>query len=257
MVSPLWCPMYFQFEYFAFKVTIPSMTAWKTIHFYGDFSMNAYPDFIADPGCCICRELRKGRSPLDFQRKTGLPNRILAETENFAAFPSLSPIVVGHILLVPKHHISSIAQLHAAFHTEFKTFISTLLRRISARLEPPIVLEHGIGNGKIGGCGISHAHLHLLPLSPSVAARVNSQISRSFLFSQLQLAQLADGTHNDDSYLLFGLKPEELSVAFQENVPSQYFRKIIATQLGLERWDWREKFGWDDIRTTYDVLAAS
>ena len=218
--------------------------------------MKAHPDVIADRACCICREIHKGRTPLDFERNTGLTNRILAETENFAAFPSLSPIVVGHVLLVPKHHITSMAQLQKGFHTEFKTFVRRLLTLISARFEPPTVLEHGVGKSKTGGCGINHAHLHLLPLSPAVAARVNSQISRRFVFSRIHLARLADGTHNDNSYLLFGLKPEEVSVAFQENVPSQYLRRLIATELRLPRWDWREKFGWEDFKRTYEVLVG-
>lgn len=218
--------------------------------------MSAHTDSSNYQFCCICQELQTKRTPPFIEQNAGLNNRIFAETDNFAALPSLSPLTAGHVLLVPNLHITSMAQIDKSLHREFNFFLRRLLTRLSKCFKPPLILEHGIAKGKSGGCGINHAHLHLLPLSPVVTAKVKSTVFQKFIFESTNMHQLLSGTDHHRSYLLFGLKPQQLSVSFRENVPSQYLRRIIANELGLPRWDWREKFGWEDIKRTYEVLVG-
>ena len=134
------------------------------------------------------------------------------------------------------------------------------LFEVRARLEdvfgPVVLFEHGIGFGKHGGCGVSHAHFHLLHISLEVIQRVKDAILSDFHFIQLtSITDLFNLKVTSDSYLLFDDINRNVYFAKAESVPSQYLRQIISQANGNTDWDWREYFGWDMFREAHIALS--
>src|SRR3989338_2433829 len=83
---------------------------------------------------------------------------LLEETEHFRVICDIHPLCEGHILIVPKEHISCIGACDDAHRKEFlplynrcKTFVHDTYGSVST-------FEHGIV-----GQTVFHAHVHLLP----------------------------------------------------------------------------------------------
>src|SRR5580700_6520945 len=91
--------------------------------------------------------------------------RVVMETQNFAAFPSLGLLVPGHVIVCPKTHTRSFAALSSHHDVEFDEVVGTLRRMLGQLYEAPVHLfEHGMaGEGSRILCSVDHGHLHLVP----------------------------------------------------------------------------------------------
>ncbi len=92
-----------------------------------------------------------------------IPAKKVFEDEVAIAFHDIHPQAPVHLLIVPRKHVSSLAQLEST--EEDKTLLGNLLdsaRRIAAEQH----LAHGyrtvINTGQDGGQTVDHLHLHLL-----------------------------------------------------------------------------------------------
>ncbi|MCI0536339.1 MAG: HIT family protein [Verrucomicrobiales bacterium] len=152
-----------------------------------------------------------------FIAKAGLATRIVAQTDNFLALPSVSPLARGHLLILPRSHIPSMTQLASEKFDEFLAFAREHCRRIEERLGSVLVFEHGVGRGEAGGCGVDHAHLHILPLSPSSAERVRTVVNAGYpLRSPASFDLVRRNVPNGRSYLTLGTSIDQLSHAMSE-----------------------------------------
>lgn len=109
-------------------------------------------------------------------RMCGLPrshatfDRALIETRNFVVVPSKGGFLVGWLMVVPREHVLSSAALSAPVRDELNQLIERLSQHLTARIAPPTIFEHGATQpGSEFGCGVDHAHVHLVPLDPSVS----------------------------------------------------------------------------------------
>jgi hypothetical protein len=119
------------------------------------------------------------------------------------------------------------------------------------------VFEHGIRKDGSGGCGVVHAHLHVLPLENDVVDRVRNRVVKDFTGAlDADLPCFFEDVQNT-SYLLFGRFSHSLVLVPSNGVPSQYLRRSIAEEAGFGRWDWREYYGWDDFDCTRHALLSS
>jgi len=62
--------------------------------------------------CCFCNEFDSGIMPELFVIKSGLRTRIVTQDSDFVAIPSISPIALGHMLLVPRAHVTAWHNFH-------------------------------------------------------------------------------------------------------------------------------------------------
>jgi histidine triad (HIT) family protein len=81
------------------------------------------------------------------------------EDEKFFAFLDNKPLNSGHTLLLPKKHIDYIFDVEEPLYSEiFKT-----AKKLSKSI------KNAVGSKRIGlvieGFGVSHAHIHLIPLN--------------------------------------------------------------------------------------------
>ncbi len=210
-----------------------------------------------EPECCFCTDLRSQDRTLELSKKAFF-NRVCRESANFAAFPSLSPVGPGHSLIIPKFHTTSMAQIKSSHIVELSEFIEYIASVLKERFGPMLVFEHGIGLERSGGCGVTHAHFHLLSAEPAVATRIETALCKDYQPRQLaDMNEFFKTADNNTSYLLFGHVGGRILFFGNEEVPSQYLRRTVASAFNSSQWDWREYSGWDDYADTQQVLCRS
>lgn len=206
--------------------------------------------------CDICLEIESKSMPVAFRRGTKMIDRFVDESDGFLAFPSVSPIRAGHLLMVPKGHVTSMLQVPVSMFEEFKTFALRLIERMSQTYGDVLFFEHGVGRGCVGGCGVDHAHWHLLPCSAEESARFASIVFEHYPSSRYSTQEdLFHSVDTHHSYLLFGRDFDDVAYCADESVESQYFRRVFAQVLGSAAWDWRKLSGWPEFTETYTRMV--
>ena len=214
-------------------------------------------DLLNPSSCCFCGELATGMLAPEFQKKVHAQSRIIAETDLFAMFPTISPLCKGHVLIAPKRHVQGLLQLEKYELLELINFVSHIESTIRPAFDSVIIFEHGVGEEQKGGCGVDHAHLHMLPMSSSEAGLVEATIQKEYeLRPVTDIRNVASQMPRNSSYMFFGTGINSVRWTQTENIPSQYMRKVIAELRRLDAWDWREAFGWADVRSTMEHLTA-
>lgn len=170
-----------------------------------------------------------------------LTDRIVARSDSFVAFPTIGQIVPGYLLVAPVAHVESLAKLSNAEVQELDQFVSAIVLKVDAH--DCIVFEHGSTQATGGGCGIYHAHLHVLPHQRLATEDMLSD-------SQCHFASLSEaliGLNGISEYLLYGCAGRYSTLDIskrREEFPSQYFRRRISVALRRDdAWDWRQISG--------------
>ncbi len=88
-----------------------------------------------------------------------IPAHKIAENENFLAFLDITPLAVGHTLVIPKKEVDYIFKLDDDLYADLWLFA----KKVAA------AIEHAIPCKRIGiaviGLEVPHAHIHLVPLN--------------------------------------------------------------------------------------------
>lgn len=87
------------------------------------------------------------------------PAHTVFEDDAHVAFLDVNPAVQGHVLLIPRRHVSTIYGLNAA---EF-TALFDLVRRRGPRLATAMGADRTAL--AVEGYGVDHAHVHLVPVT--------------------------------------------------------------------------------------------
>ena len=104
-----------------------------------------------------------------------IPCHIVAENESCFAFLDISPLAVGHTLVVPKREVDKYFDLSDEEIAQINVFSKT----VSAAIEKAVPCKR-IGVAVIG-LEVPHAHIHLIPL--------NSVEDINFERTKLELSQ--------------------------------------------------------------------
>lgn len=94
-----------------------------------------------------------------------IPSRIVHEDDEFIAFHDISPMAPVHILLIPKHHVVSLADLteaDAAWTARMLQLVPRLARENGCNPLPEGGFRLVANNGTEGGQEIDHLHFHIL-----------------------------------------------------------------------------------------------
>lgn len=190
--------------------------------------------------CEFCSEIHDDRSRFHEYYSGILNNRVLLERDGFVLMPSMGQISPGSVMLLPRLHVERFADLDASDLVSAERFLTALCE---ASESPTIMFEHGARECSGGGCGIYHAHIHIVPLPSDVsAAHFTAHLEPQHSSLQDCWKSLA----LVDEYLLFCfgitqtwtrlIRPED-----RRQFPSQYFRRLLAQVCGRpDAWDWRE-----------------
>jgi bis(5'-adenosyl)-triphosphatase len=85
-----------------------------------------------------------------------------AASASFRAVCNLAPILPGHSLITPKHHIESLLELSDAELCELMIFSRSMVRLLLRAFNAE-AFNWTIQEGAAAGQTVSHLHLHLIP----------------------------------------------------------------------------------------------
>jgi diadenosine tetraphosphate (Ap4A) HIT family hydrolase len=202
--------------------------------------------------CPFCRELQSGKLP-DFC-DADIDSRILHETKRFVVISDISPLVPGHVMIVPKAHILCYGAVEAAARDEFAGIVNATRAIIREHYGPSVILEHGTCSLDDVADHVSHAHLHIVP----AAIDIRDSLLNFNTTSIASLSDLSNWAARDEAYIYFESCAGERIVADRLfGLPRLFFRGEIARRIGLPDplWDWRRHILSDNLRSTVETLG--
>jgi diadenosine tetraphosphate (Ap4A) HIT family hydrolase len=90
------------------------------------------------------------------------PTRIWIEREHAIAVRDAFPVADGHILVVPRKHVSSIYELEMHEQQAVWELVGKVRERLLAELKPD-GFNIGFNDGLAAGQTVPHAHVHIIP----------------------------------------------------------------------------------------------
>lgn len=205
--------------------------------------------------CEFCDEFSGGtRNSFAERYRDDHVDRTVLETSGFRVVPSLGHIVQGYLLLIPRDHYCALADLPAESLRELEQLKRTLVGSLRGKYGDYVLFEHGARTENSGGCGISHAHLHAVPLP--VEKDLLETLSASFRHQQISGIPGLRSVPADHSYLYYEDALGDCHVFYPAFLPSQYVRRLIAERLGVEHWDWRSRGREDSVLVTRAYVSA-
>ncbi len=104
-----------------------------------------------DPSCVFCKIIRRE-----------LPSATVLETADAVAFLDIHPVILGHVLLVPKPHHPNLIDLPSPLTAHVASLLPRLCRAVQAATG-----AHGfnviVNNGRAAGQIVDHGHWHIIP----------------------------------------------------------------------------------------------
>ena len=192
--------------------------------------------------CSFCEELfgpDEISSPLvkTFFAEAALSSRTLFETEKLFVVPSLGPLTVGHILVLPKSHYYSVGEIPPADLPELEYVVRESHKILTLTFGSCLAFEHGCVEdvGKPGAC-IDHAHLHMLPLKGDLRPAIEKRFGCGERIQSLR--ELRQFAGRRVPYLYYQDQDGEGHAYEALEAPSQFFRQVVAVLMhGAENWD--------------------
>jgi len=208
--------------------------------------------------CCICSELISGQFPDKYQYYYPIKNRICLENKHFIVVPSISPIVEGHLLIIPKYHIKNLASTKSYNLDRFFEIMDKTIAKLLPLNKEFFFFEHGVGHDGYLGCGIDHAHLHIIPIKSDLSNIIINKISSVYNNnSNNNLKKVLSNADINNSYLLFGNDITRAHYVISSQIPSQYIRKMVSNELGENVSDWKKYTGKEKFLNTYKKISEN
>lgn len=200
--------------------------------------------------CGICLEI-SGKGNNEFGDtyceliKSG--GNVVLESTSFLVIPSFGPLNYSHVMLVPKRHANSFAQLSDLEINEGFQILDLIKSHILKKTgEKLVFFESGAGTttSHSGGC-IVHAHIHCV---------VDSKIFDERLRSEIKLEPVKTGDYSrasiDAGYVWYLDAQDNSYICNNPMLPSQFLRYIYAESCGSSStWNWRRDINISGVLT--------
>ncbi len=191
--------------------------------------------------CEFCLEL-DGAPDTRFHSIYGAKHdRIVARRNRIVAMPTLGQLFVGSLLILPDFHCETVAQLRPDERQDLLDLVNLMKERVRS-FGFPLTVEHGARQGSGSGCGIYHAHFHLIPLPEHLHF---GELLADAAKPVSSLDEALDAAADLPAYIVCQDTWGSVALAdpFSSSpnlFASQYVRKRLAARFGLcEEWDWR------------------
>lgn len=203
---------------------------------------------MKDNKCCICN-IVSGNGLL------GDIDKPFIQSANYRAVASVGAFIEGWSLIIPKEHDVSLLEHYQ--RDEFLKFCIQVKSLVEQSYGRTIIFEHGANAfGSLAGCGINHAHLHVVPFKKSLRDSLKND---SFVWGEIEASELKNVV-GDKDYLFYAddVGNSALTGIFtiMDQPISQYFRKVLASELGKsDSYDYREFPFIETSQRTYTTLT--
>jgi len=175
-----------------------------------------------------------------------------------AVVPTRGTLTPGWLLVIPRVHVLNTRALDDSMRVGFCAAVDVAVDCVTHAFGPVTRFEHGPSQeGSVVGCGVDHAHLHLVPLDFDLAAAARRHpLARSLRW--VRGASASHAVHPANQAFLTVTTPFGEQWEATGDIPSQFFRRVIAQELGVaERFDWRQESNPTALARTIGSLPAS
>lgn len=169
---------------------------------------------------------------------------LLLETENFRVVCDIHPICEGHILIIPKEHLSCIGEYSEELFKEFLSLYNKFSEFLLSEYHSVSTFEHG----KYGQT-VFHSHVHLLPFKGDPVEIIPE--GKDKFFELNDLSKLKELFKKQGGYLFFSIEDSQWTVDLNIAAP-RFFRDRFATALGRP-----ERGNWKEMRQNKDVMEMA
>jgi diadenosine tetraphosphate (Ap4A) HIT family hydrolase len=213
---------------------------------------------VACQGADLCQELA-GSTDTSFTRvyRGDPPSRRIVSTSRFEVLADMSPLVVGHLLLLPRQHHLSFARVIADDYTELRSLLAWLIPRYAATFASPLVLEHGSTEQMGRQACVTHAHWHIFPVSGDAVDELLE--SEELPYRDLdEVQELGREPWLSNSYYFRLYRNRARVYLPAETTPRQYLRSIVGKLLSIEdpEWDYSLITRKEHLRLTMHMTAS-
>ena len=147
--------------------------------------------------CVLCANLT-GHKSVEYW------NRPLFESHNYVVLPSLGALVEGWLLIVPKSHFICVGAISQKLVEELHQLKTTLAQLLTPIYGPLVAFEHGPNRTSCDiGCGVDHAHLHLVPYTYNLKEAVGRFLPENTEWTLAGPTDCANAFTNNEDYLYF------------------------------------------------------
>jgi|SRR5579883_3313012 len=183
------------------------------------------------------------------------------ESRSFVALPTVGALVEGWLLVVPRTPALSYAGITAELFREFEMFLEEVALRVQSVYGPVSIFEHGPSRvASTVGCGVDYAHFHVVP-TPCDLLTGAQQIAPNVVWRKVSSVKNIRELKNSPNGYWFlqqmhGSSSSYIGSCTDENAPSQLFRRVIASHLGIpSAYDWKTASGESLIASTVEKLT--
>jgi ATP adenylyltransferase len=187
-------------------------------------------------------------------------DRVLFETDHFLVVPTVGALVEGWLLVVTKQQYMCMGAVDSEMFDELKrlkNYISLILHRHYGDV---VVFEHGPHEpAERVGCGVDHAHLHVVPLNFDLLDAVPAVSNATLEWRAADGFQAAGNLFNARTPYLYVEQPVgNPKIAAAWDAPSQLFRRVIAQSIGSPgSFDWRTNPMELNVVSTIETVRGS
>lgn len=102
---------------------------------------------MLDSNCIFCKIIQ-----------SEIPSFKLIETDRSYSFLDISPVSVGHSLVIPKYHAQKLHEIPDEYLTDVMVTVKKVVQKLN--VENYNILQN---NGKLAGQEVNHVHFHIIP----------------------------------------------------------------------------------------------
>lgn len=187
-------------------------------------------------------------------------SQLIKETENFRVFVGYGCFQEGYLLVIPKNHISSFAELEPTQLQEYERLSFEICAYLKKLYKKNVLIwENSSGpNANLkDSLSIVHAHMHFMPIEIDLLKILESHY---YHLTPVELKNLKN--FKQSPYLLVRPVDNSKYYIFSEEgyyIPRQLVRQILGNYLWLPKnsWNWRIFEHRDLMNSTVHTLRHS
>lgn len=182
-----------------------------------------------------------------------LYDTILRDTQTMVVTPTLGSIIPNWVLAIPKRHAANAARWARDERTTVISAVGEIAVSLGSDPRDIIWFEHGATEPRsIVGCGVDHAHIHILLTPPFSFERLCEEAqAEGDLEWSFGRGDAYAAIDTDHSYFVAGHAEEFLLAQTVEAAGSQFLRKAIARIVDHHTaWDYRSHPHMDNVAKT-------
>lgn len=179
-------------------------------------------------------------------------NEPLFQSDNFVVLPSLGALIEGWLLIVPRCHAISVGALDSDLRGELNLLKVRFGNQLQAVYGYATAFEHGPSTERRAvGCGVDHAHLHLVPAAFDVVAASTQFMPEATCWEPGNFDTCKQAFEAGLDYLYVEQPIGSGRIAVNQAFESQVIRRGIASRLDrLNQYNWRDYPQMENVERT-------